>query len=104
MTEASVAHEKRGDGGITIHPVWWPIIIQTIGLLLAAFSYTSAMEHRLTTMESNQAMTKDIMIELQKLNAAQDERLRILETTQARILGLEEYAYRGVIPPDRRRP
>lgn len=83
---------------IVIHPVWWPIIIQTIGLLLAAFSYTSAMEHRLTVMESAQTSQSDILRELRRLNSAQDERLRMLEGNQARILALEEFAYRSQPP------
>ncbi len=78
--------------------MWWPIILQTIGLLIAAFSYSSAMEHRLTVMESNQTTSKEILSELQRLNSTQDERLRMLETNQARMLALEEFVYRGGNP------
>lgn len=100
MTDAEQLVEKRS---IVIHPVWWPIIIQTIGLLLAAFSYTSAMEHRLTLMESAQTTSKDILMELQRMNSAQDDRLRILESNQTRLLALEEFAYRGQTAPARTR-
>lgn len=74
---------------------WWPIIIQTVGLTLMALSYTTAMEHRLTMMESSVKTNSAILEELKILNNAQNSRLQLLETNQARILALEEYAYQA---------
>lgn len=60
-----------------------------------ALSYTTAMEHRLTMMESSVKTNSAILEELKILNNAQNSRLQLLETNQARILALEEYAYQA---------
>ncbi len=70
---------------------WMPIIIQSIVLLFAAFSYVTTMEHRFTMIESAVRTNADILQELKLLNAGQDTRLQLLENTQGRILAIEEY-------------
>ena len=74
--------------------VWLPIVLQTIVILLAAFSYSTAQEHRFTIIESNQVNMNNVIQELKVLNSGQDERLKMLEENQARILALEEYVFK----------
>lgn len=74
---------------------WMPIIIQTVAILVAAFAYSTSMEHRLTIMEQSISTQREILTELKALNDKQDVRLQLLESNQARILALEDYAYRN---------
>ena len=73
---------------------WLPIILQSIVILLAAFSYTSAMDRRIALAESKLGVQEVTINRIISLLDKHEERMRLLENNQERILALEDYAYR----------
>ncbi len=77
---------------------WLPMIIQTIAILAGAFSFSQAMEHRLTVTEQSLEMNRGIVSDVRQILQSQESRIRILEinesvisANQSRSLDANEY-------------
>ncbi len=88
--------EKKKDS--LLSHLWMPIILQTIGILIAAFSYSSALEHRLTLVEAALKTQNDVLFELKTISEKQDNRMQLMESSQSRLLALEDFIYRKAKP------
>ena len=74
--------EPRMTGKPTAMERWLPIIIQTIAFIGIGFSYTTALEHRLTVNEQTISTNGNVLADVRRLLESQEARLRILEVSQ----------------------
>lgn len=66
---------------------WLPYIFQAIAILGAAWTYTSAQEHRLTAVEETMKMQSTFIMR-------QEQQINEIQITQARLIALEEYIHK----------
>lgn len=66
---------------------WAPYIIQAAAVLGAAWTYTNAMEHRLTALEAREANQERI---IEQLTIQQKE----MQTLQYKLVALEEFIHK----------